>query len=342
MITKLGKYDVKGEIASGGMGVVYLAESVAGEQFAIKQVLEQQWNDEARQRFDKEVEACKQIHSPRVASYVDAGVEGDRPWLATKYIPGDTLREYVTKKGPLPLEMAAIFGASLAEGLEHVHREEIIHRDVKPQNVILAQDGPVLIDFGLANLKQAKHDVDLQLSITAPRTILGTVTCMPPEQVWGTELTDKADVYALGATLLFAATGHYPYDGDSASALTRKIEAREIAPDLSDLPSELLGIVTEMLAYEPDDRPTAEAAAAKLVEVVGTKDGGASEARIRLRSMTASDTPTRFRHVDTDLLDSVDLVPAKSIQRSRVTATPDVVVDIARDLCADYARSAKL
>ncbi|MGO4429850.1 serine/threonine-protein kinase, partial [Streptomyces sp. MCAF7] len=135
-----------------------------------------------------------------------ADADADQPWLAVEYVPGPDLRTLVAGRGPLPLRETASLGALLAEGLGTVHDAGLLHRDLKPQNILLSQYGPKVIDFGLAVLAERRT------TLTATGFVVGSVLCMPPEQARGEHQLDRsADVYALGAVLLFATTGHYPY-----------------------------------------------------------------------------------------------------------------------------------
>src|SRR5262245_32715173 len=166
------------------MGVVYRGVSPAGEQLAIKQIRAHRFTPDERARFAVEIEALKAVFGPRIVSYVDGDVEAPQPWLAVQYVPGATLREYVGARGPLEPVLVAILGAALAEGLATIHKEGLLHRDLKPHNIILAEHGPVVIDFGLALLGRVKVEVAESPSrLTAPGTVVGTLVCMPPEQV---------------------------------------------------------------------------------------------------------------------------------------------------------------
>jgi serine/threonine protein kinase len=286
---RIGPYEVRELIGAGGMGVVYRAVSPAGEQLAVKQIRSHHFTAEERARFAAEIEALKTVFGPRIVSYVDGDAEASEPWLAVQYVPGATLREQVGTHGPLEPVLVAILGAALAEGLATIHREGLLHRDLKPHNIILAYDGPVVIDFGLALLTRVKVEAaESPRRLTAPGTVVGTLLCMPPEQVRAEALTPAADVYALGATLLYAATGHYPFTAESEYGLMQQIGSATTQPDLSDLPPVLRPVVVSMLGKTAADRPPLPEVTAALVEVVTGAGFTAMRARELLRRTTAS------------------------------------------------------
>lgn len=216
------------------MGQVFLGESAAGQQVAVKVIKSSVLDEDARARFLLEVDSLKTVYGPFVAAFVAADAQADAPWLAVEYVPGPDLRVLVTERGVLPLPETASLGALLAEGLATVHDAGLLHRDLKPQNILLAPYGPKVIDFGLAVLAERRS------VLTASGYVVGSIFCMPPEQARGEHQLDRAaDVYALGAVLLYAATGHYPYSGSTWQAVALNIEDPATAPDLTGLPAEL-------------------------------------------------------------------------------------------------------
>ncbi|XKK38993.1 serine/threonine protein kinase [Nocardiopsis sp. ARC36] len=230
------------------MGRVYLGRSPGGRDVAIKVVHPELAGDpEFRRRFAAEVEAARRVGGFYTAQVVDADPAGDPPWLATAYIPGPSLQEMVHERDPLPAGSVAALGAGLAEGLIAVHACRIVHRDLKPGNVLLAADGPRLIDFGIARALDAT-------SYTRTSTVLGTAAFMSPEQVTGTAVGPASDVFSLGCVLAFAATGRSPFGEGPAHALTHRIVYDE--PDLSGLAGPLKDLVAACLAKDPADRPT--------------------------------------------------------------------------------------
>ncbi|GHJ31398.1 hypothetical protein TPA0910_58310 [Streptomyces hygroscopicus subsp. sporocinereus] len=285
--TELGGYELLGRIGHGGMGQVYLGESPGGEPAAVKVIKPSVVDSETRQRFAQEVEILKTVGGARVAALLDADPEADPPWLATEYVEGLDLSKHVGSHGPLPALLTASLGATLAEALATVHKQRLLHRDLKPANVLLGPNGPKIIDFGLAVFAESS------VSLTAPNTVVGTPSCMPPEQANGEKpLTPKVDVYALGAVLLFAVSGHLPYRADNIHVLFHQVVDPTIAPDLSGVPEELVPLLTAMLAHQAQDRPPLDEVVRQcraLIEAQGMK---VAQARRRLTSHTAA--PTHF------------------------------------------------
>ncbi|WHX18570.1 protein kinase [Streptomyces malaysiensis subsp. malaysiensis] len=281
--TELGGYELLGRIGHGGMGQVYLGESPGGEPAAVKVIKPSVVDSETRQRFAQEVEILKTVWGARIAALLDADVEADPPWLATEYVEGLDLSRHVGTHGPLSSLLTASLGATLAEALATVHKQGLLHRDLKPANVLLGPNGPKIIDFGLAVFAESS------VSLTSPNTVVGTPSCMPPEQANGERpLTPAVDVYALGAVLLFAASGHLPYRADNIHVLFHQIIDPTAAPDLSGTPEELVQLLTAMLAHQAQDRPPLDDVVRQcraLIEAQGLK---VAQARRRLTSYTAA------------------------------------------------------
>ena len=277
----IGGYTLVCRLGSGGMGQVYLGESAAGFQVAVKVIKPSVLDEDGRERFLLEVDSLKTVYGPFIASFVAADAHADRPWLAVEFVAGPDLLTYVTKHGPLPLVETASLGALLAEGIGTVHEAGLLHRDLKPQNILLSSYGPKVIDFGLAVLAERRS------TLTATGVVVGSVLCMPPEQARGEhQLDHPADVYGLGAVLLYAATGHYPYTGPSWQAVALKIEDPGTPPDLSGLPSELVPLVSAMLALDPVARPTLDQVTRQLVAVIADRGLTAAQAKRRLTDRT--------------------------------------------------------
>lgn len=292
--THIGPYEIRGMLGRGGMGVVYRGVSTAGEQVAVKRLLpDVVANEQERRRFAHEVGALRTVFGPRVVSYIEADTDVEQPWLAVEYVPGPTLRAHIEEHGPLPANLVAILGAALAEGLRSIHKGGLLHRDLKPHNIILASDGPKVIDFGLAVLTQAKVDAagGRIERLTEPGGVVGTLVCMPAEQVEGRELSEASDVYALGATLLYAATGHYPFDGATPYLIMRAIADSGTDPDLTGLDERLRPTVSAMLAHDADERPSLETTAAELAAVATAAGSTATAARRALVRATAVPHP---------------------------------------------------
>ncbi|MFC4563303.1 protein kinase [Nocardiopsis mangrovi] len=244
---QVGPYQVQGRLGGGGMGQVFLGRSRGGRPVAVKVVRPELADDPAfRRRFAAEVEAARRVGGFYTAQVVDADPDAEQPWLATAYIPGPSLHLAVAEYGPLPAESAAVLGAGLAEGLAAVHDKGLVHRDLKPANVILAEDGPRLIDFGIARAMDAT-------SYTQTHTVLGTAAFMSPEQARADAVGPPSDVFSLGCVLTFAATGHSPFGTGPAHAVAYRVVHEP--PDLSGLPASLTDLVTACLAKDPADRP---------------------------------------------------------------------------------------
>ncbi|MEV5826778.1 serine/threonine-protein kinase [Spirillospora sp. NPDC052242] len=249
-----GPYRLERRLGGGGTGRVYLGRSRDGRPAAVRIVrAEPTWDASFRSGFAREVEALRKVGGPRVAPVVDAGVDADPPWLATAYVPGPSLRDAVGLHGPLPAPALAVLGAGLAEGLAAVRACGLAHRDVKPSNVVLAEDGPRLVDAGVARALDA-----------AARTLpggplggrAGTPAFMSPEQARGEPAGPPGDVFALASVLVFAATGRGPFGTGPAHAVLHRV--RHERPDLSGVPSPLAELLAACLAKRPDDRPTAD------------------------------------------------------------------------------------
>jgi serine/threonine protein kinase len=251
--TQIGRYTVERELGAGGMGQVYLAYSPGGDPVAVKVIRNDKLDQATRARFEKEALIARTVvGTNRVARFLDADPYADQPWMAVEYVPGRTVHEQVESAGTLPVPLVASLGALLAEGLGAVHAVDLLHRDLKPQNVMLGEYGPILIDFGLGAFMDAGKD-----TLTQEGMIVGTVRCMPPEQALGrSRVQSPADVYGLGTVLLYAATGRYPYDGDGWPAIVAQVTDETRPPDLSGLPGALVPLITAMLAHAPEDRPT--------------------------------------------------------------------------------------
>ncbi|MDN0193568.1 serine/threonine-protein kinase [Streptomyces sp. S.PNR 29] len=247
--TEVGPYRLLGRLGSGGMGRVYLGRSAGGRTVAVKIVHPHfALDEEFRTRFRREVEAARRVGGAWTAPVLDADPEAAVPWVATAYAAGPSLTAAVADGGPLPTHTVRVLGAGLAEALTAVHDLSLVHRDVKPSNVLLTLDGPLLIDFGIARA------TDGTASLTSTGVSIGSPGYMSPEQILGKGVTGAADVFSLGAVLAFAATGEAPFRGDSSAALLYKVVHEE--PELDGLDGELRELAEACLAKEPGQRPT--------------------------------------------------------------------------------------
>ena len=260
---RVGNYRLVGRLGAGGMGRVYLGESPSGRMVAVKLVHpEHVTSAEYRSRFAREVQAAKQVSGFYTAPVVDADPNAEPPWMVTAYIPGPTLQEQVETNGPMPVEQVRKLGAQVAEGLAAIHACGLVHRDLKPGNVILAEDGPRIIDFGIAVQGQAPK-------LTASGIVLGTFAYMSPEQARGLSAGPATDVFALGGMLAFAATGLPPFGGNP--------------PDLSGVPDEQFRqLVVACLAMAPADRPA-------IADIIGVLSGASGMRTTSARSHSEAD-----------------------------------------------------
>ncbi|WP_327302611.1 protein kinase [Streptomyces sp. NBC_01298] len=244
---EIGGYRLNARLGSGGMGVVYLAHTPGGRPIALKAVRRELASDpEFRRRFAQEVASARRIHGLFTAQVIDSGVEDPTPWLATAYVSGPSLHEVVRRHGPLPARTVLLLLAGIAEALQAIHGAGVVHRDLKPANVLLAEDGPRVIDFGIARAADAA-------ALTGTGLRIGTAAFMAPEQALGHPATPATDVFALGTLAAYVACGIAPFgNGPESSALYRVVHEH---PDLTRVPHELYGLVSWCLAKQPGDRP---------------------------------------------------------------------------------------
>ncbi|MFE9662070.1 protein kinase [Streptomyces sp. NPDC005955] len=251
--TAIGPYRLVGRLGSGGMGRVYLGRSAGGRTVAVKVVHPHFARDEEfRARFRREVAAAQRVGGAWTAPVLDADPTAAVPWVATGYVAGPSLARAVGgPDGPVPLPAHTVrtLGAGLAEALVRVHGLRLVHRDVKPSNVLLTLDGPRLIDFGIARA------TDGTTTLTSTGVSIGSPGYMAPEQILGGDVTGAADVFSLGAVLAFAASGASPFPGDSSASLLYRVVHEE--PELTGVTGELREVVAACLAKDPDDRPDA-------------------------------------------------------------------------------------
>ena len=246
---EIGPYRLVGQLGRGGMGQVFLGMSVGGRPIAVKVIRADLAEDpEFRARFRQEVAAAQKVSGLFTAVVVDADLDSPTPWLATAYVAGPSLAEAVRDHGPLPERTLLALTAGLAESLSAIHAAGVVHGDLKPSNVLLAEDGPHVIDFGISQAAEAS---------TAARSnlMIGSPGFMSPEQVLGYDIGTASDMFSLGAVLTFAATGQGPFGSGSNSALIYRLV--NSPPDLSSVPGELRSLVGSCLAKHPGDRPTA-------------------------------------------------------------------------------------
>ncbi|MEV6974502.1 serine/threonine-protein kinase [Kitasatospora sp. NPDC093806] len=247
---QVGTYRLLRQLGAGGMGRVYLGRSAGGRTVAVKVVRRELAKDaQFRARFRQEVTAARRVGGAWTAPVLDADTEGAEPWVATGYVAGPALGAAVRGSGPLPEPAVRALGVGLAEALAHVHGLGLVHRDVKPSNVLLALDGPRLIDFGITRALDATSE------LTDTGHVIGSPGFMSPEQAQGLAVGPASDVFTLGSVLAFAATGVPPFgEGVSGAVLLYRVLHEE--PELSALEGPLRSIVVNCLAKNPAARPT--------------------------------------------------------------------------------------
>ncbi len=244
----IGPYRVVGRLGSGGMGHVFLGRSPGGRLLAIKVVRPELSGDlEFRTRFRREVAAARSVSGLFTAPLVDADTEAPVPWLATAYIAGSSLADTVARHGPLPAASLLALAAGLAEGLLAIHSAGLVHRDLKPSNVLMAADGPRVIDFGISRAMEAS-------AVTSTGIVVGSPGFMSPEQAEGHEVGPPSDVFSLGAVLAFAATGQGPFGNGSSAALIYRLVHNP--PDLARVPVETRALIEHCLDKDPGRRPS--------------------------------------------------------------------------------------
>jgi len=263
---QIGAYRLLGVLGAGGMGKVYLGRNAGGRTVAVKVIRPDLLGDpEFRTRFRREVAAARRVGGAFTAPVLDADVDADPPWLATGYVAGLALSDAVSRFGPFAEPSLLALGHGLAEALVAIHDAGIVHRDLKPSNVLLAVDGPKVVDFGIA---RAVEDT----ALTTTGKVIGSPGFMCPEQVTGEALGPACDVFALGGVLTFAASGHGPFGTAEIVQMLWRIVYEE--PRLDGVPARLRPLVAACVAKDPAARPTprqvlAEFAAIGLPERTG-------------------------------------------------------------------------
>ena len=238
-----------GRLGSGGMGRVYLARSPGGRMVAVKVIRANLAEDAGfRARFAREVSAARKVGGLFTAQVVDADIDGPVPWLVTAYVPGTSLSDAVEQQGPLPDTSVLALAAGLAEGLIAIHAAGVIHRDLKPSNVLLAQDGPRIIDFGISSAAEAT-------ALTGTGFMIGSPGFMSPEQAEGLVVGPASDIFSLAGVLIYAARGEGPFgNGDTAALLYRVVHGK---PNMDYVPENLRPLIKRSLSRDPKRRPTA-------------------------------------------------------------------------------------
>ncbi|MFJ8107207.1 endo alpha-1,4 polygalactosaminidase [Streptomyces sp. NPDC096132] len=244
----IGGYTLVDRLGSGGMGIVYLGRSASGRQVAVKVVhAPYALDEEFRTRFRQEIAAVRRVSGAFTAPVVDADPDAELPWMATLYVPGRTLSDVVAKDGPLSGRELRTLALGLVEALRDIHQAGVVHRDLKPSNVLMAEDGPRVIDFGVS------HAVDNE-ALTVTGRLIGTPPFMSPEQFTAPrEVTAASDVFSLGSLLVYAATGTRPFDGSSPYLTGYQVMYEP--PALDGVAEPLRSIAERCLAKDPAARP---------------------------------------------------------------------------------------
>jgi serine/threonine protein kinase len=279
-----GRYRIERPLGHGGMATVYLGRDTELERpVAIKLLAENlAGDDEFRRRFVREAKLAARLSDPNVVNIYDAGEDDGRPYIVMEHVDGETLADLLARRGRLPPDEARELAAQAASGLAHAHEAGLVHRDVKPHNLILRRDGTVKIaDFGIARAAET--------TITQTGTVLGTAAYLAPEQAMGEKVTAAADVYSLGAVLYELLTGRPPFEFESLADLAAqqaRMEITSVSELAPDVPPELEDVVMRCLARNPAYRPASAGELARLLS-------GGEEPTQPLHRPTAVQTPAR-------------------------------------------------
>ncbi|MFI9332816.1 serine/threonine-protein kinase [Kitasatospora sp. NPDC052868] len=302
---EVGGYRLRARLGAGGMGRVYLAHTPGGRPVALKVVRPELAEDpEFQHRFTQEVASARRIHGLYTAQVVDAGTDAATPWLATAFVPGPSLQQVVHRYGPLPERTVLLLLAGIAEALQAIHAAGVVHRDLKPGNVLIAADGPRVIDFGIARAADASP-------LTGTGLRIGSPGFMAPEQVLGLPATPATDVFALGVLIAHVGSGTPPFgDGPEPASLYRAVHEE---PDLTGLPPGLHELVRRCLAKEPEHRPDT----ARLIEAARSHPATGGELRFSEDWLPQRVSTEIRRHTD---LPTTPPPPATALDHGRAAA----------------------
>ncbi|MGW2721216.1 serine/threonine-protein kinase [Streptomyces sp. NPDC001492] len=268
MQLSVGGYVCERELGRGGQGVVWLARDRAGQPVVVKFLLPgKEYDEVALARVRREFGAASRVGELATARVLDADLTGRNPYIVSEFVPGPTLHQHVAAGGPLSSGRLQSVALAVAHALAQVHRVGVVHRDIKPSNILLSPDGPRIIDFGIA-----RDDGLLESALTTPGSVLGSPAYMSPEQVRSMRVSGATDVFSLGGTLYFAATGRHPFEGEGGYEVLVAVCERD--PDLSAVPEPVRSVIADCLRKDPAQRPTA---AQLVTRLAGAAEGARSQ-----------------------------------------------------------------
>lgn len=268
-----GGYVCERELGRGGQGVVWLARDRTGRQVVVKFLLPgKEYDEVALARVRREFGAASRVGELATARVLDADLSGQHPYIVSEFVQGPTIHQHVAANGPLSSGRLQSLGLAVAHALAQVHRVGVVHRDIKPSNILLSPDGPRIIDFGIA-----RDDRLLESALTTPGSVLGSPAYMSPEQVKSLRVNAASDVFSLGGTLYFAATGRHPFEGESDYEVLVAVCTRDA--DLTAVPEPVRSVVADCLRKDPAERPTAAQLVTRLAEATEAGDSARTESR---------------------------------------------------------------
>ncbi|MEU2873050.1 serine/threonine-protein kinase [Streptomyces olivoreticuli] len=314
----LGDFRLVARLGEGGMGQVFLALSPGGQPAAVKVIRAEFTRDaEFGQRFAREVGAAQKVRGAHLAPLLDADPQAERPWLATMYVAGPSLRDLVVDHGPLPAAQVMLLAWGIAHALADIHTAKVVHRDLKPGNIMLDESGPKVIDFGIVK------SLTQSVTYSSHSTRIGTPLYMSPEQAMGRTVGAPSDVFALGSTLYFLATGREAFAAENEWGVAHRVVADD--PDLSVLASPLRRLITACLCKDPDQRPTPELVQEWCEEELGDALGPGAWMRITGARTAIQQRTSAFRALtsrDSDAAGSTLLGQPAPGPADRVDETP--------------------
>lgn len=302
-----GPWLLLGRVGSGGMGTVYLGEHVETGQRAAVKVMSDALAEEPgfRDRFAREIETLRLVEGPFAASVLGGDADAEQPWLATEYVPAPDLLRLVCEAGPLDSASWQGLAVGLVTALADLHAAGVLHRDLKPSNILLAPDGPRLIDFGIAHVAGAT-------GLTATGLGMGTPGWLAPETVRGEDATSASDLFAAGSVLAFAATGRAPFGDSIPGAVMHAVLERE--PDLVGASGYAQIVLSGLLDKDPAQRWDADRCLEFLTGSGDRRAAGARATQIWRASSAATRIQAPLRGVDPALAQRLSAVPAASAQ----------------------------